>query len=324
MRRRRFIMGLASIMVSPLAARAQQFARPPRVAVLTLREAGEATPLAAAFRDELRQLGYVEGQTVTFDYRYAEGDVGRLNDLAEDLISSKPDVVLADPSSARAIKAIAPSLPIVCVALSDAFFPEFAVSYARPGGSVTGISLTVEGLMGKLVELTHEIVPKAARIGFLSNPAGASMKVYFQSIHAAARNLGVSIVVEEATTSNDFAAAFERLTKQIQAIIVPPNGLYQSNRAKIMQLALAAHLPTIVAEREFVEVGALASYGDDTKDRYRAAAGYVAKILKGANPGDLPIQFSTKVELVLNLRTAKALDLTIDPSLLARADEVIE
>jgi putative tryptophan/tyrosine transport system substrate-binding protein len=263
---------------------------------------------------------------VRIDYRYAEGDVKRLRRLAQELISFTPDVAFAtEPSSARAIKSIDPSLPIVCGTLTDAQIPELAASYARPGGSVTGIALTVEGLMGKLIELTLEIVPKVDRIGFLSNPDGASMELFAGSINAAARARGVSVlIVEKAKTPDDFAPALDRLTKQVQALIVPPNALYLINRTRIAQLALAAHLPIIVAERAYVEVGGLASYGIDAKESYRAAAAYVGKILQGSKPGDLPIEFATKLELVINLRTAKVLGLTVRDKLLATADEVIE
>jgi putative tryptophan/tyrosine transport system substrate-binding protein len=324
--RRDFITLIGGAAASwPVAARAQQLGRLHKVAVLTLLAPEQAAAFVASFRDELQHLGYVEGQSVEFDYRYAEGDVARLHGLAQELIALKPDVVLAvEPSSARSIKSINPALPIVCIGLSDGVIPELAASYARPGGSVTGIAMTVEGLMGKLVELTRETVPNTSRIGFLHNPEGASMRLFANGVDAAARALGVSVLVEEATTPEDLASAIDRLTKIVQALIVPPNGLYETNRVRITQLALAARMPTIVSEREFVEVGGLLSYGIGTKDRYRAAAGYVGKILKGAKPADLPIEFSTKVELVINLRTAKALGLTISPSLLARADEVIE
>jgi putative tryptophan/tyrosine transport system substrate-binding protein len=326
MRRREFIALIGATAAAwPLAARAQQLGRLHKVAVLTLRAAEELTPFLAAFRGQLQDLGYVEGQSVRIDYRYAEGDVKRLKRLALELISFTPDVAFAtEPSSVRAIKSIDPSLPVVCGSLTDALIPELAASYARPGGSVTGIALTVEGLMGKVVELTLEIVPKVDRIGFLSNPDGASMEQFAGSINAAARALGVSVLIEQAKTPDDFAPALDRLSKQIQALIVPPNALYLINRTRIAQLALTAHLPIIVAERVYVEVGGLASYGIDIKENYRAAGVYVGKILKGSKPGDLPIEFATKLELVVNLRTAKVLGLTVPDTLLARADEVIE
>jgi putative ABC transport system substrate-binding protein len=326
MRRREFITLLGGAAAWPLAARAQQPGRPQRIALLTLQSPQGSAPLVAAFVDALRRLGYIEDKNLRIDYRYAEGDVKRLNPLAQELISLKPDVALAaEPSPARVMKRVAPGLPIVCVTLSDALIPELAASYARPGGTVTGIALTVEGLTGKLVELTVEIIPRVTRIGFLSNPAGASMQFFGQSIAAGSRARGIAVRTEEATTVDDLAPAFDRLAeRQVQAVLVPANGLFETARAQIVQLALAARLPTIFAQREFVEVGGLASYGIDTKENYRHAAAYVDKILKGAKAGDLPIEFPTKVELVINLKTAKALGLDVPPTLLARADEVIE
>jgi putative ABC transport system substrate-binding protein len=310
----------------PLAARAQQTGRLQKIAVLTLLSEQQSVPLLSAFRDGLRGLGHVEGQNVSFDYRYSYGDVARLKPLAQELLSLKPDVVLAaEPSPARAMKAVAPRLPIVCVTLTDALMPELAASYARPGGTVTGIALTVEGLTGKLVELTAETVPGVSRIGFLFNPAGASMRLFADGVMASARARGITVLIQEASTRDDLSPAINRLAKQdVQALIIPENGLFWVSRVQVVQLALAARLPTIFAERQSVDAGGLVSYGIDVKENYRHAAVYVAKILKGANAGELPIEFPTKIELVINLRTAKALGLELSPQLLARADEVIE
>jgi ABC-type uncharacterized transport system substrate-binding protein len=301
MKRREFITLLGGAAgVWPLVARAQQPGRMQRIAVLTLLSPQRSPPFLAAFLDGLRRLGYVEGQNVIIDYRYAEGDVKRLKLLAQELVSLKPDVVLAaEPSPARAMKNVAPALPIVCVTLSDALMPELAASYAQPGGTVTGIALTVEGLTGKLVELIIETVPSLARIGFLSNPMGASMRFFAESVGASARARGIAVLVEEAATRDDLGPAIDHLAKQeVQALVVPANGLFWINRAQIVQIALRAHLPTICAAREYVEAGGLVSYGVDTKENYRHAAEYVGKILKGVKPGELPIQFPTKVELV--------------------------
>jgi len=326
-RRREFISLIGGAAAAwPLAARAQRTGRPQHIAVLTLRSEQQSAPLLSAFRDGLRDLGYVEGQNVSFDYRYSDGDVERLKLLAQELLSLKPDVVLAaEPSPARAMKAVAPRLPIVCVTLSDALMPELAASYARPGGTVTGIALTVEGLTGKLVELTTETVPGVSRIGFLFNPAGASMRLFADGVMAAGRARGITVLMQEASTRDALSVAINQLEQRgVQAIIVPENGLFWVNRTQVVQLALAARLPTIFAERQSVDAGGLASYGINIKQNYHHAAVYVAKILKGANAGELPIEFPTRVELVINLRTAKALGLELSPLLLARADEVIE
>jgi putative ABC transport system substrate-binding protein len=325
--RREFISLLGGAAVAwPLGARAQKTGRLQQIAVLTLLSEQQSAPLLSVFRDGLRGRGYVEGQNISFDYRYSDGDVERLKPLAQELLSLKPDIVLApEPTPARAMKAVAPHLPIVCVTLSDALIPELAASYARPGGTVTGIALTVEGLTGKLVELTTETIPGVSRIGFLSNPAGASMRLFADGVIASARTRGIAVLIQEASTRDDLAAAINRLAKQdVQVLIVPENGLFWVNRVQVMQLALAARLPTIFAERQSVDAGGLVSYGINIKENYRHAAVYVAKILKGANAGELPIEFPTKIELVINLRTAKALGLELSPQLLARADEVID
>src|ERR1051325_4881610 len=327
MRRREFlgVLGGGAAADWPLAAQAQQgLIR--RIAVLTLRSQATFTALFATFLNELRHLGYIEGQNVKVDYRCADGYVEPLQPLARELLALQPDVALAaEPSAARAMKGVASSLPIVCISLTDAVMPELAASYARPGGNVTGIALTVEGMTSKLIELTTETVPNVARIGFLHNPAGASMQLFADSVAAGARTRGITVVTEKASTRDDLTLAINRLAEhQVQALVIPSNGLSYANRAQIARLALSAHLPTIFGEREFVEAGGLASYGIDVKESYRHAARYVAKILKGARPADLPIEFPTKVEMVINLKTARALSLTVPPTLLTRADEVIE
>jgi putative ABC transport system substrate-binding protein len=323
--RRQFIAALCGIALSAILAGSVANARP-RIGLLTLGSPQDDVLFVAAFVDGLHSHGYVESKNVDIDYRYAEGDVKRLLPLAKELIALKPDVLLAtEASSARALKSVAPILPIVCPQLTDALIPELAASYARPGGSVTGIAESVEGLTGKLLELALEVVPRTLRVGFLSNPAGPSMQFFAQNIDAAARARGIAVLTEEATTRDDLAPAVDRLGKrEAQALIVPGNGLFRIERAHIVQLALGVRLPTIFAERNGVEVGGLASYGVDTSENYRRAAVYVDKILKGARPGDLPIEFPTKIELVVNLKTAKALGLDVPLQLQQRADEVIE
>jgi putative ABC transport system substrate-binding protein len=298
----------------------------PRIAFLSLGAAQEGATLVAAFADGLRRLGYAEGQNVDVDYRYAAGEVEQLKSLAQDLIALKPDMLVgSEPSAARALKSVAPTLPIVCLALTDALIPDLIASYARPAGTVTGMAQSVEGVTGKLVEVALEIIPGAVRIGFLSNPAGASMRLFAQIVDTAAGARGIAVLTEDVSTAGQLAPAFDRFRRQgTQAVIVPANGLFRVQRAQLAQLALAARLPTISAERQYVEAGLLASYGVNEGENYRRAAGYVDRILKGAKPGDLPVEFPTRVELTINLRTAKALGLTVPPSLLARADEVIE
>ena len=242
------------------------------------------------------------------------------------MIKLKPDVlVAAEASPAMILHRIGSNLPIVCLTFTDALIPGLAANYAHPGGSVTGFATSVEGVTEKLVELALEIVPGAKRIGFLSNPTGASMQVFLQHIGAGASARGVTVLTEQAATRDELPLAFKRLASEKPgAVIVPANGLFRSNRAQIAYLGLAEHVPTIADQRLYVEAGVLASYGVDEKENYRRAAGYVAKLLKGAKAGELPIEFPSNIELAVNLRAARALGLVMPTSLLARADEVIE
>jgi putative ABC transport system substrate-binding protein len=319
LRRRQFITLLSGAAVAwPLAGAAE--ARP-RIAFLRL---GPQQNVYLAFVDGLRRLGYAQGRNLDIDHRY--GDVEKLKPLAQELIALKPDILVADsPSGAIAFKSVAPTLPIVCLALTDAGIPDLFASYARPGGNVTGMAQSVEGVTGKLVEVALEIIPGARRIGFLSNPRGASMPLFAESVEVAARARGIAVLTEEVATGGELASAFGRFGKQgVQAVIVPANGLFFSQGMKIAQLALAAWLPTVAADRQYVDAGLLASYGIDQRESYRRGASYVDRILKGAKPSDLPIEFPTRIELTINLKTAKALSLDLPPSLVTRADEVIE
>jgi len=325
LRRRQVLTLLGGVAAAwPLAAPA---AGPrPRIAVLSINSEQDERKNIAAFVDGLRALGYVTSQNVDVDYRYAEGDTTRLKPLAQELIAFKPDVAFANsPSPAVAVQSVAPRLPIVCPQISDFLVPSLVVNYARPGGSVTGMASTVEGVATKLLELALDAVPGSTRIGFLANPAGASMALWVQQVETAARARGVTLLIQEARTPDDLAPAFDGLAKQrSQAVIVPANGLFQTERTRIVQLALTARLPTIMAYPQDVEAGGLASYGVDARENYRRAAAYVDKILKGAKPGDLPIEFPTKLILAINLKTARALGLEVPLQLQQLADEVIE
>jgi putative tryptophan/tyrosine transport system substrate-binding protein len=319
LRRRQFLTLLGSAVAAwPLAGAAD--ARP-RLAFLAL---GPQQNAHLAFLDGLRRLGYAQGRNLDIDHRY--GDVEKLKPLAQELIALKPDILVADsPSGAIAFKSVAPTLPIVCLALTDAGIPDLFASYARPGGNVTGMAQSVEGVTGKLVEVALEIIPCARRIGFLSNPRGASMQLFAESVDVAARARGIAVLTEEVATGGELASAFARFGRQgVQAVIVPVNGLFFSEAMQIAQLALAARLPTVGAERRYIEGGLLASYGIDQRESYRRGASYVDRILKGAKPADLPIEFPTRIELTINLKTAQALGLTIPPQVLLQATEVIQ
>jgi len=324
MRRREFI-GLASFAAIIWPARRAAAARP-RVGVLGIKTVETDARNLAAFRDALRQLGYIEGRSVDIDYRYSHGEIDALGPLALELVALKPNVVMTDAvSPTRAVKRVAPDLPIVCVAFGEAFIPGLAASFARPGGSVTGIATDVEGIFSKLIELTIDAIPGATRIGFLANPTGASMAYWEQKIQQAAAERGIEIGIAQVSRVEDFDDAMKKLGKaQVQAVIIPPNGLLSSERKRIVELSLKMRLPLIFQERDGVEDGGFASYGVSSAESYRRAASYIDKILKGAAPGDLPIEFPTKIERVINLKTARALGLSVPPALLDRADEVIE
>jgi putative tryptophan/tyrosine transport system substrate-binding protein len=325
MKRRGFLTllacGAASCLPSARAAGGR-----PRIGSLSISTEQYDVRNLAAFRDGLQAFGLIDGRTVDIDYRYSNGDTDVLTALAQDLLKTKPDVVLAGAvSPTRAMKRVAPALPIVCPSFSDGFVPSLAASFAHPGGSVTGIASDVEQLIGKLVEVTLDAMPGTTAIGFLANPAGGSMARFEQQIQSTAQSHGITVQIAQVEKLDDLDGALQKLkTGNVQAVIVPANGLLNSAESRIVAGAAALHLPLINATRDGAVAGGLASYGIDLTDNYRHAAAYVAKILKGTPPGDLPIEFPTAVKLVINLKTAKALGLTLPRSLLDRADEVIE
>ena len=280
----------------------------------------------AAFREGLLKLGYIEGQTIDIDYRYSNGDAAGLERLAQELLQQKPDVMLANAiSPVRVLKRAAPNMPIVCPGFGDSFVPSVAASFAHPGGSVTGIATNVEGLTGKLIELARDAIPGASAIGFLANPTGASTAENERQVQAAALAQGVKVQIESIKVPGDIDDAFARLSATpVQGVIAPPNGLLNASLKQLVALQGKLRLPLFFTQRFGVEAGGLASYGINATDNFRRAATYVDKIIKGAAPGDLPIEFPTKVELVVNLKTARALGLQLPTVLLDRADEVIE
>jgi ABC-type uncharacterized transport system substrate-binding protein len=326
MRRRQFIALLGGAAAAAWPPAPSAASGHPRIGVLDINSADADARNLAAFRDGLHRLGYIEGRTVDIDYRYSDGDTDRLPALAQELVQLKPDVVLAaSVSPARAVKRIAPTMPIVCPSFGDAFIPSLAASFAHPGGSVTGIATEVEGLFGKLTELTLDAIPGTIKIGFLANPTGASMPHYEQAVQSAAQARRVEVLIEPVRKLDDVDEAFQRFSDgKVQAIIVPPNGLLSSGLKRIIALSMPLRLPLVFADREGVDAGGFASYGVNNFETYERAAVYIDKILNGAAPGDLPIEFPTKLGLVINLKSAKALGLTVPPALLSRADEVIE
>jgi putative ABC transport system substrate-binding protein len=325
MRRRDFIglLGGAAA-IWPAFASAQSVRR--RIAIFSITSAEYDAANLAAFREGLRQLGHIEGRTVDIDYRASNGETKNLPELAQELLGLKPQVVLATAvTPTRVMNGIAPRMPIVCPGFSDSFVPSLATSFARPGGSVTGVASDVETLIGKLAELASDAIPNMTKIGFLSNPAGGSMARFEQQVRSAAKARGIEVRTAHAEKLDDIPGALQQFRDDnVQAVVVPTNGLLNSAQKQIVELAMALRLPLIFGTREGAMSGGLASYGVNTRENYRRAAAYVDKILKGAAPGDLPIEFPTKIDLIVNLKTAKTLGLTVPAILLDRANEVIE
>jgi putative ABC transport system substrate-binding protein len=325
MRRREFITLFGGTTVAwPLVARAEISTKRPLIVVLTAITKESNSPLDA-FVQGLKELGYVDGVNVDIVYRFAEGHLDRFPVLAAEVIGLKPNVILATVTPAAvATRALTKSIPIVCPLLADAINLGLIASEARPGGNVTGISFRTEGLTSKQVELALQMIPDVAAIGFVVNVASGVI-IDRQELESTCQRLGIKAVPAEVRSSNDLDAAFQALANDhVQAVIVLVDGMLFSERTKIAALAAATRLPAIYGFRDHVDAGGLASYGVNLSENFHRAAAYVNKILKGAKPGDLPVEFPTKLELIVNNKAAKALGLEIPPSVLVRADEVIE
>lgn len=304
-------------------AHAQQPAKVPRIGLLV----DGASPRVEAFRQGLRELGYVEGQNALIEYRSAAEKGDRLADLAADLVRLRVDVIVApDPPAARAAKNATRTIPIVMRSSGDPVEAGLVASLARPGGNITGLYSISEELIGKRLELLKEVVPQLSRVAVLWDPDSPGSVHWFRETEAAARSLGVHLQSLEARGSNpDFERVLAVATRgSAGALITLRNPRIVVHRRRIAELALKSRLPAIYDDREFTEAGGLMSYGANLADLYRRAASYVDRILKGAKPADLPVEQPTTFELVVNLKTATALGLTISPSLLRRADHVIQ
>ncbi|MBI3515889.1 MAG: ABC transporter substrate-binding protein [Proteobacteria bacterium] len=320
MRRRAVLAGLGGAAVWPLAARAQQ-RHMPRVGVLVAGNP-DPGPFWRLFQEALRDLGYVGGQTVRFEFRSAEGQAARLADLAADLVRLSVDIIVTwQTPTVQAAKQATKDIPIVMADSGDPVGTGLVASLARPGGNITGMAGVTAELAGKSVELIREMIPSVRRVGALCNPSDPFSKPFLEQIQLGGRAAGIEIQPVMVRADEAFDVAFSRLSgERIDAVIVQPS--LPTKRAA--ELALNSRLPAVSVPRWFAEEGGLMSYSPRLADLYREAAVYVDKILKGAKPADLPIQQPTKFELVINLKTARALGLTIPPSILARADEVIE
>jgi ABC-type uncharacterized transport system substrate-binding protein len=327
MDRRAFIVGGVAGVAAPLAAEAQRAGKLVRIGLLDYAAPDPAsTARWRALRERLRELGYVEGQNVIFERRWADGKAERLPSLAAELIAAKVDVLVAGGSSpALAAKQATKSVPIVMATGGDPVELELAAGLARPGGNVTGVISLIGQLVVKRLELLKQLMPRASRIAVVRDPDNPSSALSLREAENAARAFGIVVQAVGVRGPRDLDAVFSAMKKShIDAVILAENTRFIADRRRIADLAVTHRLPMLVAAKEFAEAGALVSYGTDYLDLFRRAAHYVDKILRGANPADLPIEQPTKFELVINLKTAKALGLTIPPSLLLRADQVIE
>ena len=326
MDRRTFIGGVASgLLVVPLAANSQQSAIPV-IGFLNSRAAGDDPHLLAAFRQGLKEVGYVEGQNVAIEYRFAEGQGNRLPALAADLVRRHVAVIAANGLAAQAAKAATATIPIVFTAGYDPVEVGLVASMSRPGGNITGVSILDVELGPKRLELLHTLIPTATIIAVLVNPADpARAETITRNMQTAARDFKLQLHVLHASTDRDFDAVFASLV-QLRAggLVIGGDPFFNSRSEQLGTLTLRRAVPTIYQFRAFAAAGGLVSYGANLEDSYRLTGVYTGRVLRGEKPGDLPIQRATKVELVINQKTAKALGMTIPQSLLVRADEVIQ
>jgi len=314
------------LLAAPLAVAAQQAGKVPRIGVLWPYSPAIATPFGDAFRQGLGTLGYVEGRNIALEERWADGKFDRLASLAAELIRLKVDVlVTASTPATQAAQQATKTTPIVMTLVSDPVDSGFVANLANPGGNVTGLSYMHPELSRKRLELIKDVIPKVSRVAVLSNPSNPSIRPLLRETEAAARVLSVQLQVVEARDSGQLDSVFVAMSKErARALVVMPDAVFQDQRRRIVDLAAKSRLPAMYPWREAVEAGGLMAYGASGRDILRRAAAYVDKILKGAKPADLPVEEPTKFEFVINLKTAKTLGLTIPPSLLARADEVIQ
>jgi len=321
MRRREFIQILGGVATTwPLAALAQQVAKIPRIGII------DNSPEWNSFREGLRELGYLEGQNIVFEYRYADGVANRIAEVAAELVRHPVDIIAAygTPQS-RAAKEATTTIPIVVIGIGDPVGAGLVASIARPGGNITGNTLLGTDLAGKRLQLLKEIVPSLSRVAFLWNPDNASHPAQLAELQVAAQTLGMKLFPVAVRSSDEFDGAFTAMTtERADAFFMTADALHLLSIGRILDFLANNRLPGMFLTREIVVAGGLISYGASVPALFRRGAWYVHKILQGTRPADLPVEQPTKFELAINLKTAKALGLTIPTTLLARADEVIE
>jgi len=325
--RRRFLLtSLAGAFAGPLAARAQQKAMPVIGVLHTGSPGPSSAPLMAVFRQGLSEAGYVEGQNLVIEFRWAEGQYDRLPALAADLVGRKVDLIMANsPPSALAAKSATSTIPIVFRSGADPVGDGLVASLARPGGNLTGVSFIADELTAKRLELLSELVPRVGVIALLMNPNNATAERVIRDVQEAARTKGLRLHVLKVSSESEIDTAFASLVQlHASALVVGADPFLSSRREQLVALASRHAVPSIYAWREFAASGGLISYGASLTSAFRLLGTDAGKVLKGAKPADLPVQQPLKFELVINQKTAKALGLTIPPTLLARADEVIE
>jgi putative ABC transport system substrate-binding protein len=327
MDRRAFVAGTFAVIAAPLAAVAQQAGKVYRVGLVSVgaSQAGARTPLWQAFVDAMRELNYVEGRNLVLKQAFAGGKVEILPGLIADLVQARVDVIVTSTGNeALVAKRATATTPIVMTVAIDPVGQGLVTSLARPGGNVTGLTSLVPGVSEKYVELLHEVVPSASRFAVVARPPSPSPEIR-RDLQAAARQLGVTLAFAKVSGPDDFEAALARAKRDgVGGIIVGLDAVTYLHRATLVQLVLKHRLPGIYWSREFVEAGGLMTYGASVPNLGRRAAYFVDRILKGARPADLPVEQPTRFELVVNLKTARVLGLTIPRTVLARADEVIE
>jgi ABC-type uncharacterized transport system substrate-binding protein len=327
MRRRELITLLATAAGWPLAGRAQQ-KRMPVIGYLSSRSPSDSAHIIAAFHQGLSETGFLDKQNVLIESRFALGNFDRLRELAADLVNRQVDVLVATGGTVSVVKAksvVPTTVPIVFAMGGDPVKLGIVASLNRPGSNITGVSFLVNGLAGKEIELLHDLVPKAAVIGFLVNPKDPNTESDTRDVEAAAATFGQNVVIAKASTESEIDSAFASFVEhRVGALFVDTEPFFTDQRAKIVGLAARYALPAVYQLREFVVAGGLVAYGTSITAANRQLGVYTGTVLKGAKPADLPVIQSARFELIINLKTAKALGLEIPPVLLARADEVIE
>ena len=326
MKRRALISLLGGAAAWPLAARAQQSHRVPRIGVLLLGTPASFAARTQAFVEGLRDLGYVEGSTVAIEWKWGQDQVDRLPDLAAELVRSQVDVIVTGGTPpAKTLKNAARTIPIVMAIVGDPVAAGLVDSLARPGGNATGFSIVATDLSGRRLHLLNEIVPGLSSVAVMSNVENPQSQMELSETQSAAGRLDLRLHSVPISADTSIEDALEKIKKEpVQALIVVTDAILYSQRRQILDWTAGNRLPAMYPYREFPEAGGLISYAPNARDLFRRAASYVDRILKGANPGDLPVEQPTKFELIINLKTAKALGLTMPEKLLATADEVIE